>query len=146
VLLGVGLAGQFFFAKDLSQPLSEVGILGPKGEFSGYPNPMTVGTNYNLTLYVANHSGGSMLYQVYEKVGSNSSVISQTTPLDAAPVATYWFAVANNGTITQPITVNVSSPGQDIRLVWELWYYSTPTGSWTYYGAWAQLIVNATGP
>jgi uncharacterized membrane protein len=146
VLLGIGLVGQYFFARDLTQPISEIGILGPTKEFSGYPNTMTVGVNYNLTLYVANHTGHSMLYQVYEKVGSQSSVINQTTPLDVNPVATYWFAVANNGTINQPITINASSPGQNIRLVWELWYYSTITGSWIYDGAWAQLIVNATEP
>jgi uncharacterized membrane protein len=146
VLLGIGLAGQYFFAKDLTQPISEIGILGPNGEFTGYPQSMTVGMNYTLELYVANHSGQSMLYQVYEKVGSSSSVINQTTPLDATPAATYWFALPNNGTVTQPITVNVPSPGNDTRLVWELWFYSTPTGSWTYDGAWAQLIVNATEP
>ena len=103
-----------------------------------------VGNNYTLDLYLANHEGHSMLYQVYEEVGSRASMINQTEPLSAVPVATYWFALPDNGSVTDPITVRLGSPGLQIRLIWELWDYSTSTNSWVYGGSWAQLFVNAT--
>lgn len=141
----MGAAGQYYLPGHLSQPYSEIGILGPTGKFGGYGvnGTMTVGTSYPLELYVADHAGHSMLYEVYEKVGSQSSVISQTTPLSSPAVAVYWFALPDNGAVTQPINASVSAPGQNVRLVWELWYYSA-SGSWAYAGSWAQIYVNAT--
>jgi len=145
VLLGVGIAGQYFFAASLSQPFSEIGILGQNGKLSGYPTePLVVGTNYTLDLYVGNYEGHSMMYTVYEKLGTQFSVINQTVPLAADPVAEYWFVLPNNDSATQPITVNLKSPGHEIRIVWELWDFAPSSNSWVYDGSWAQLFVNAT--
>jgi uncharacterized membrane protein len=144
VIIAVGLVGQYYFVSNTSQPFSEVGILGPKGEFNDYPTQMTVGVNYSLNLYVVNNQGQSMMYAVYEELGNLSSIINQSTPLAASPVATYWFALPNGGNYTLPIIVKLSSAGQNVRLVWELWGYSESTATWTYTGAWAQLFVNAT--
>jgi uncharacterized membrane protein len=144
VMLAVGLVGQYYFATAITQPMSEVGLLGPTGTFSGYPSQMVVGTNYTLELYLVNHEGKSMIYAVYEEIGGPASMINQTVPLSSNPVETYWFVLPNNGTLVRPITVSLNSTGQDVRLVWELWAYSVGSSSWTYTGAWAQLFVNAT--
>jgi len=143
-LIGVGLTAQYFLSGSLAQPFSEVGILGPNGQFSGYPSTMTAGQNYTLNLYVSNQEGHSMMYQVYEKLGSKTSVINQTTPLSSKPVATYGFVLPNNGTEISPITVNIATPGLNIRIVWELWDFVPATNSWEYEGSWAQIFVNAT--
>jgi uncharacterized membrane protein len=144
VILGVGVASQYYFGNSLSQPFSEIGILGPNSRFTEYPSQLTVGANYTLNLYVANHEGHSMLYQVYQLIGNQSSKVNQNTPMTGTPVSTYLFVLANNENVTQPVTVNLGTPGFQIRLVWELWYYSTPSESWEYDGSWAQLFVNAT--
>jgi len=146
VLLGVGIAGQYYFAGSLSQPFSEIGILTSSGRLGPYPHDLVVGTNTTLDLYVANYEGHSMMYTVYEKLGTRSSLINQTVPLASDPVATYWFVLPNNDSITQPITVNLQSPGNETRIVWELWDFVPSSNSWVYDGSWAQLYVNATAP
>jgi uncharacterized membrane protein len=144
VILGVGIAGQYYLAGSLSQPFSEIGILGPSGDFAGYPTQLSVGTNYTLNLFVANHEGQSMMYEVYQLRGNQSSIVSQSTPMAGTPVSTYYFVLPNDGNSTYPVTVELQAPGLEIRLVWELWYYSSASNSWTYEGSWAQLYVNAT--
>jgi uncharacterized membrane protein len=144
LLLGIGLTGEYFLAGSFSQPFSEVGILGPTGKLGDYPSNMRIGDNYALDLYVGNHEGHSMLYTVYEKLGTRSSVINQTVPLDTAPVASYQVVLPDNASITMPITVRLVNPGQSIRLVFELWTFSTTTETLVYEGSWAQLFVNAT--
>jgi uncharacterized membrane protein len=146
LILGVGLVGQYFYGGGLSQPFSEVGILGPAGKFGGYPSQLVIGSNYTLDLYVANHEGHSMMYTVYEKIGSRSSIINQTVSLATSPVASFWFVLPNNDTVVRPITVRLSTAGLNVRLVWELWVYSPVSDSLTYDGSWAQLFVNATEP
>ncbi len=143
-LIGVGITGQYLLGGTLGQPFSEVGILGPGGQFAEYPTSMSIGTNYTIKLFVANHEGHSMLYQVYEKLGSKATPINQTSPLSSTPVASYGFALPDNGTAVRPISVRLDSPGLNVRIVWELWDYVPASNSWTYDGSWAQLYVNAT--
>ena len=146
MLVGIGLAGEYFLAGEFSEPFSEVGILGPAGKLSGYPTNMTVGENYTIDLFVGNHEGHSILYTVYEKLGTRSSVINQTVPLGTPPVASYQFVLPNNSNVTRPINVRLMHPGQNIRLIFELWIFSTATETFSYEGSWAQLFVNATAP
>ncbi len=144
ILVGVGITGQYLLVGNLNQPFSQVGILGPNGQFANYPTSMTIGTNYTLELYVANHEGHSMLYQVYEKLGSKSSMINQTDPLTSSPVVSYGFALPDNGAAIRRINVSLPSPGLNVRIVWELWNFVPTSNSWRYEGSWAQLFVNAT--
>lgn len=145
VLCGeAAIASPFLTSIRISQPFSEVGILGPSGKIAGYPANVTAGENFTLDLFVANHEGRVMYYRVYEKVGNRSSTVSQSAPMSAPTVAYFDVVLKDNQSLLTPVTIDLEIPAANARLVFELWAYSADLGSFEYEGAWAQIWLNVT--
>ncbi len=146
LLMALLASAQYYYSRTTGEPFSELGILGPDQKIGGYPTTVLSGENVSLYLYVGNQEGHVMYYNVLVKLGDNSSVVNSTTYLHAAPVATYGVVLTNNQTLLEPITLNLTTPGTNVRVVFELWDYNTTTDSFTYTGLWNQLFVNVTSP
>lgn len=127
-----------------SQPFSELGLLGPTEQISGYPTSVAAGSNFTLYLYVGDHQGAAEYYRVYAKVGTASSVVNDNVSLAAAPIATYDMMLTSNQTYLSPVTLSLSSPGTNVRLVFELWLYETNSTSFVYDHRFTQLYLNVT--
>jgi uncharacterized membrane protein len=126
------------------EPFSELGVLGPNNKLGDYPREIEVGQIFNLFLYVGNHEGTSQYYQVRAKIGDQTQNISDTSPLEAAAVATWETILENESNTTIPIEISISQPGQNRRLVFELWKYDTGAHEFVYHQRWTQLWLNVT--
>ncbi|MDE1854264.1 MAG: DUF1616 domain-containing protein [Thaumarchaeota archaeon] len=146
VLIAVFNVSGYYLANRNVEPFSELGILGPNQKIADYPTHALVGQNFTLYLYVGNHEGHVMYYQVLAKVGDRASVINENVSLAAPPVATYSTILRDNQTYLNQITLSLNHNGTNVRLVFELWVYRTNTTSFAYDHRFVQLWLNVTGP
>jgi len=130
----------------VTEPFSELGILGPNMKIGDYPREVLSGVPFKLYLYVGNHEGRCVYYRVLVKVGGNRSFINETVPLDASPILEYRLILSHNSTTMIPMNITLYSQGINRRLVFEMWIYNETLGDFTYYGRWNQLWLNVTSP
>ena len=127
-----------------SEPFSELGVLGPNLKIGGYPTNATVGQQISLFGYVGNHEGMVSYYQFLVKLGNQSTVVSNTTAATAPVVLTTYEVLANNQTVTFPLSIVLHQPGTNEKLIFELWRFDPNTSSFGYTGLWDQLFLNVT--
>jgi len=127
-----------------SQPFSELGVLGPNQTIGGYPTSVAAGSPFLLYGYIGDHQGASTFYQLLVKAGNQSTQVSNSTFAQAPVIFTYSRVLESNQSITFPMNLTVSSPGTDVRLIFELWSYNVANSSYAYTGLWNQLFLNVT--
>jgi uncharacterized membrane protein len=126
------------------EPFSELGILGQNGRMGDYPSTVTVGRSFNLFLHVGNHEGRAEYYRVLAKVGDQGSNVTNTTPLNVLPFASWDMVLLNNQNRTLPITLSLSNAGVNKKLVFELHMLDTDSGLFVYHQRWTQIWLNIT--
>lgn len=141
---GVFTVSQAFLSGRVTEPFSELAILGPEMKIADYPKNVTVGEPFYLYLYVGNHEGRVMYYAVLIKLGDRSTQINDTDPADAPVIARYEFVILHDGNVTRPITLSISEPGLNRRLIFELWAFDEGSEGFKYHSRWCQLWLNAT--
>lgn len=134
----------YYYSHHVSEPFSELGILGPHMKIADYPSSVVAGRNFTLYLYVGNHEGHLEYYNVLVKLGDRNSTINENVSLDSTPIYTFSMMLVNNQTYLQPITLSIPHPGTNIRLVFELWAFNASTDTFTYTGIYNQLWLNVT--
>ncbi|MCP8317828.1 MAG: DUF1616 domain-containing protein [archaeon] len=144
VVIGAFSVSQAFLAGRVVEPFSELAVLGQNQKIGDYPKSLMVGENFTLYLYVGNHEGKVMYYRVYVKLGNQSSIINESVPLDAPPMAQYETILSKDQTWLKPMTLRIDEPGINYRLVFELWVYKPDEGIFTYHGRWNQIWLNVT--
>ncbi len=146
LVLGLGFTYSYFSQNSVSQPFSEIAVLGPNQTLGDYPKTVTAGQNFTLYLHVGDYEGNVMYYEILAKVGNISSVVNQTVSLNTPPIATYSFILSNNEIGLRQITLSLNTPFTNLKLIFELWVYSLPQQNFVYYGQWNQLLLNVTSP
>jgi uncharacterized membrane protein len=126
------------------EAFSELAILGENGRVGDYPKSVRVDSSFNLLLYVGNYEGRTEYYQVLAKVGDQGSNIADTTPLIAAPIASWDMVLMNNQNKTLPVTLSISNAGTNRRLVFELHVLDPGSGAFVYHQRWIQIWLNVT--
>jgi uncharacterized membrane protein len=127
-----------------SQPFSELGVLGPGQTIGGYPTSVVAGTPFSLYGYIGNHEGVSSYYQFLVEVGNQTTHVSNSTYAQAPVIFSYSHVLDNNQSTTFPLTLTLSSPGTNVRLIFELWSFNVTSSSYAYTGLWNQLFLNVT--
>lgn len=145
VLIAVFNVSGYYFANRNVEPFSELGILGPNQKIADYPTHVLTGQNFTLYLYVGNHEGQAMYYDVVAKLGDRSSVINENVSLASPPIASYGTVLLNNQTYLSPITLSLDHNGTNVRLVFELWVYQPNSSSFVYDHRFTQLWMNISG-
>lgn len=135
----------FYLASRTVEPFSELGILGPNQKIADYPSTVFTGQNFTLYLYVGNHEGKVMYYEVLTKVGNSSSVSNSNVTLGVPPIAKYGMVLLNNQTYLKPVTLSITHPGMNLKLVFELWVYQVNASSFVYDHRQNQLNINVSG-
>ncbi|MDG6994646.1 MAG: DUF1616 domain-containing protein [Nitrososphaerota archaeon] len=146
-ILGLGLTYNYFWnggTGAVTQPYSEIALLGSNQTLSDYPQNVSVGQNFTLYLHVGNYEGHVIYYRVLAIVANESSVVNQTTTLNIPPITSYDFVLANNQTSLRQATLALNTPGTNVKLVFELWTYSIDQGRFDYHSEWTQLLLNVT--
>jgi uncharacterized membrane protein len=144
LLFAVMAIGIPYYSSRTVEPFSELGILGPNKQIADYPTSVATGENFTLYLYVGNHQGQAEYYQVYAKLGTQASVVSDNVSLAVAPLKTYGMVLLNNQTYLQPISLHLNQPGQNVRLVFELWIYQANSSSFVYDHRFNQIFLNVS--
>jgi len=144
LIIGLFLSYSYFSARTVSQPYSEIALLGSNQTFSDYPQNVKAGQNLTLYLHVGNYEGHVMFYKILAKIGNSSSVVNQIVFLNIFPTATYSFILSNNKTALRETTLNLNTTGTNLKLVFELWIYSISQEKFVYYNQWTQLLLNVT--
>ena len=144
VVAGIIASVYFFFGEEVIEPFSELAILGPNKKLADYPTEVCVNESINLYLYIGNHEGKSMYYKVLVKLGDCNTQINETIPANASVIAQYERILLNGEKWVTPIALKLSKPGQNLRLIFELWIYDVKNHTFKYHGRWNQLWLNVT--
>ena len=145
LLIAVFNVSGYYLANRNAEPFSELGILGPNQKIADYPTSVFTGQNFTLYLYVGNHEGHLMYYQVLVKLGDRSNANGNAS-LAAPPIATYGMVLRDNQTYLNPVTFSLSHNGTNVRLVFELWAFQSITTSFAYDLRSTWIYMNVTGP
>ena len=135
---------QFLNEGRVVEPFSAIGLLGPEGKIGGYPKEVVAGSPFLLNVYIGNNEGKTMYYRVLVKIGDNTSLINESTPLNVSPIMEIRYILTHNMSKVIPINITLFSPSLNMRLVFELWIYNESLGRFMYYGRWNQLWLNVT--
>jgi uncharacterized membrane protein len=95
------------------EPFTELYLLGPSGNASGYPTNLTVNQTANVTVGVVNH----------ENTDANYTLV---VSLDNASVATRSLSLANNQKWENPISFAPTHSGMRQKLEFDLYKGSDP--------------------
>jgi len=137
---------QLFNAGRVVEPFSELGLLGPGGKIGDYPKKVVAGSPFTLNVYVGNQEGKTAYYKVLVKLGDNSSIINETTPLSAEPVMEIRAVLSHNSSQIIPVNITLYEPATRLRLVLEMWVFNETVKAFTFHGRWNQLWLNVTAP
>jgi uncharacterized membrane protein len=144
LIMGLLAGGSYWVEHRVTEPFSELGVLGPNQKIGDYPTTLLVNQNFTLFLYVGDHEGRAMYYDIRVKLGDNSSVVNGTVSLDSPVLADYRVILTDNQTWLQPINLSIDQPGTNLRLVFEMWVYNTTAANFTYHSLYDQLWFNVT--
>lgn len=137
---------QFLYAGGVTEPFSELAVLGPNMKVGDYPKGLMTDENFTLYLYVRNYESHTCYYQVLVKLGNKATQISNEGPMDVESVARYEVILPHGGSGTRLVNLSTAEPGINKRLVFELWIYKTDIHEFEYNGRWCQLWLNITAP
>jgi len=146
IVASVFAVAQLINSGRVTEPFSELGILGPKMKIGDYPKEVVAGSPFRLYLYLGNHEGKSVYYRILIKIGNKTSTINETTPLNSTTIMEIRRVLVHNSTWIYPLDITLYTPRVNERLVFEMWIYNETTKSFTYYGRWNQLWLNVTSP
>ncbi|MCW4029791.1 MAG: DUF1616 domain-containing protein [Candidatus Bathyarchaeota archaeon] len=142
VLVAAVTFSEFYFPPSQTEPFTALGLLGPNQKLGDYPSQIVVNQPVKLYIYVDNQMGKPMLYTIPVKVGNN---YTQTNPAPVEPIWMFEQVLANNQSWIFPVTINLTQPGDNQRVIFELWFYNETTNQNQYQPQrWAQLWLNVT--
>ena len=130
----------------VTEPFSELGLLGPNKKIADYPREVVAGSQFQLYSYIGNHEGKTMFYKILVKAGNRTLALNETKPLNIEPFMTIYTVLQHNSSAIIPLNITLYTPMENVRLVFEMWVYNETLKSFTYYGRWNQLWLNVTKP
>ena len=146
IVAGVFSVAQLMTAGRVVEPFSALGLLGPKMKIGDYPKNVLVNQTINLHLFVDNHEGHIMYYVIYAKLGNRSTIINENVSANAPILDTYEIILPHGENMTIPVSLSISKPQENARLIFEMWVYDPEDGKLRYHGRWVQLWINVTAP
>ena len=126
-----GFTGESFVA---------LGLLNEKCKIGDYPSKVFENTNVTFCIYVYNHMNKPVYYRVVYKIGSNTTLPTNTTP-SPNEVVMSWRGVLGNDenhtfTVNIPVYIPRNLSEDRLAMIFELWIYDTDRGEWRYTGIW----------
>ncbi|MEM0079607.1 MAG: DUF1616 domain-containing protein [Candidatus Nezhaarchaeales archaeon] len=146
IVAGALIVAQLFAGGKVVEPFSAIGLLGPKMKIGDYPKSVLVNQTINLYLYVDNHEGRTMYYVIYAKLGEKSTTISENVSADAPILDVYELILPHGSNATIPVSITISEPVTNAKLIFEMWVYDPKIDEVIYHGRWVQLWLNVTAP
>ncbi len=142
VVGGIFAVSSPILGERVSEPFSEIAILGPEMKIGYYPNSLQVNETLNLYLYVANYEAQTTYYIVYVKLGSSNTIVNATQPANAPIISSYEIILPREQNTTLTIKLTFSKPVTDAKIIFEMW--TLEKEGVQYSGKWNQLWLNIT--
>ncbi len=144
VIYGILVASPIVLGDRVVEPFSELGILGPNMKLGDYPSNVRPGEEFDLFVYLGNHEGKTSLYRLYVKMGDSSFNVSDSVSFLGEVLYSFDRVLLDETNHTASMTLNLTEPGINRRLVFELHRYQE--NGFQYSGIWTQLWINVTSP
>lgn len=150
VILALIVVGAVFSVAQLirpnvTEPFTAIGLLNEDCMIGDYPSKVFRGENITLCIFLHNHMGYPLLMQVRYKIGSNTTLPTNSTPSPVPTILIFDKLLdhSKNSTflVEVPISVNESFVDRRIALIFELWFYDIDRDEWIYSGRWNHLYV-----
>lgn len=125
---------------------ASIAMLNESLQAGPFPTNVTVYTNISLNIEVSNFLGVVQYFYVRTKLANASSLATANAPSSAPILLQFERILRQGGTWRIPIELNMSTPGINHRLTFELWRYDAALQTITYTGLWTHLPLNVTGP
>jgi uncharacterized membrane protein len=97
-------------------------------------------------LHLSNYEGIITYYRILIKLGDSSLNVSDNMPYLGSVISQYDHVLLDKTNITIPISLHITKPGLNQRLVFELYKYDAEKNIFTYDNQWLQLWFNVTIP
>jgi uncharacterized membrane protein len=143
VIIALIVTVPLFLPKNNSEQFSELGVLGPNMQLGNYATQVVAGQTISLYVYVGNQMGQPMYYNVMIKLGDNNTTIN---PAPISPIQQFSSVLPNNATWTFPVSVTLTRPSLNQRIIFELWIYNQTINQMQYNQRWCQVWLNVTAP
>jgi HAMP domain-containing protein len=143
IIIAFFAVSQVYLAGRVTEPFSELGILGPTMKLGNYPTEIVAGQTVNLYAYVGNQMGRPIYYIVMVKLGDNATSVN---PAPIEPALQFEKILSNNETWVFPVNVTLTQPGLNQRIIFELWTYNETLNQNQYSQVWDQVWLNVTAP
>ena len=149
IVLGITIIIAFFsvslivLPRNQGEQFSELGVLGPNMKLGDYPHQVVASDPVNLYCYVGNQMGYPIYYTVMIKLGNNDTTVN---PAPITPIQQFSQVLPNNQTWTFPVSVTLTQPGFNQRIVFELYSYNQTLNQNQYQDLWGQVWLNVTAP
>ena len=140
VLVSIFAYSEFYFSRNVVEPFSEFGILGPNLKIGDYPRNVTVGENVNLNIFISNNMGKPTYYVVMAKLRDKESSLD---PAPGSPDVIIDLILSHEDERIIPFNFTIINPGLNQRLVFELWTYNVTSKSVEYHDRWGWIWINA---
>ena len=143
LIISVFVATQYFLAGNTGETSSELGVLGPNMKLGDYPKEVVAGDAFNLYVYVGNHMGKPVYYNVMIKIGDNNTNVN---PAPIEPSMELERILLQNENWTSPVNIKLAQAGLNRRIIFELWTFNETTSNIDYSQIWGQIWLNVTAP
>lgn len=143
ILVAFLSVSNFILPKNTGEQFSELGVLGPNMQLGDYPSVVVATETINLYGYIGNHMNQPIYYTFMVKTGDNNT---QINPSPKQPTQQYSQLLEHNQTWTFPIQITMTEPGNNQRIIFELWIYNQTLNQNIYHERWGQLWLNVTAP
>ena len=124
IAYGMLVATPILIGKQVVEPFSELGVLGPNMKLGDYPRNIETGEPIDLYLYLGNHEGRTSFYRVFVKLGDQSSNVSETEAYLGEVLYHYDQILLDKTNHTTPFSLILNDQGVNRRIVFELHQYS----------------------
>lgn len=127
-----------------------MGTLNENCRLGGYPTQVVMGSNITLCIFIYNHLGKPVVYQVVYKIGLDSSQLPTNTSPSIAEPLKLWRGILEHGrNITFYVSVHIPYDNRllnrNASLIFELWILNSEKEAWSYSGRWNHLWVRIVG-
>ncbi len=109
-----------------------------------YPTNITQNSNVTLYIEVENLMGIVQYFYVYAKLATPTMLASSTNPSSAPIIQEYERILLHGDRWLFSTQLNMTTPGINFRLTFELWRYNLLTDTIDYTGIWVHLPLNVT--
>lgn len=141
VLVSIFAYTEVWYARNVIEPFSEFGILGPDMTIGDYPSNITVGETIHLNIYVANHMGKPTHYVVKVKLRDKEADLD---PAPGSANATFEHILLYREERITPFNMTIEKLGLNQRLIFELWLYNATSNQVEYHDRWGWIWLNVT--